>query len=134
MSSVPQFIDVEDKVAGPLTWKQLGWMIGMGAVLLLMFLMLDKVVMIVLSIPVVLLFVALAFYKPNGMPLASFFGHGALFLFRPKIALWERPIPRMVTVAPQSQVAKEVAPPVKKELNQDTLKELARMIDGGRGR
>ena len=73
MFNVPQFIDVEDKIAGPLTVKQLLWMIGMVAVLLAIFFSLDGAVMVIAAIPVVLLFVALAFYRPNGQPLRKEF-------------------------------------------------------------
>ncbi|EKD71060.1 MAG: hypothetical protein ACD_46C00281G0001, partial [uncultured bacterium] len=34
--NVPQYIDVEDKVAGPLTIKQLGWLIALGIMLLIL--------------------------------------------------------------------------------------------------
>lgn len=87
MFNVPQFIDVEDKIAGPLTVKQLLWMIGMGAVLLAIFFALDGAAMIVAAVPVVLLFVALAFYRPNGQPLIVYFGNAFLFLFRPKVMM-----------------------------------------------
>ena len=133
MSSVPQFIDIEDKVAGPLTIKQLGWMIALGAVLLLLFAVFDRVVAIVIGIPIALLFVALAFYKPNGMPMVSFIGHSFVYMFSPKVAMWERPIPEMTTVAPRTENKKEPAPQ-SKELNREKLKELARIIDSrGRG-
>lgn len=136
MSSVPQFVDVEDKIAGPLTWKQLLWMIAMGAVLLILFTTFGTTLAIVFGIPVVLLFIALAFYKPNGFTLASFIGQGVLFLFRPKVAVWERPVMPMVSVKPrsentQAQVA-EAQPD--KQLTRDKLKELARLMDSqGRG-
>jgi hypothetical protein len=128
MFSVPQFIDVEDKIAGPLTWKQLGWMIGMGAAVLVVFGIFDTSLAIVLTIPIVLLFCALAFYKPNGFPMTTFLGSGMLFLFRPKVAVWERPVP----VAPRKmEVTKKpaMAAPVAKELTREKIAELARMID-----
>lgn len=128
MSSVPQFIDVEDKIAGPLTWKQLGWMIGMGAIILTFFGLFETTLAIVLSIPIALLFLALAFYKPNGIPMISFIGHATLFLFRPKVAIWERPTPPMVEVEkPAPQAVPEV--PGSKRLTPDKLRELAQMID-----
>lgn len=128
MFSVPQFIDVEDKIAGPLTWKQLGWMIAMGAVLLVMFLMFKQGFALVAAVPVVLLFVALAFYKPNGFPLTTFIFHGTMFFFRPKIAVWERPVHHVVP---------EKKEPEKPEINEaeherpstDKIKELAKLID-----
>ena len=132
MSSVPQFIDIEDKVAGPLTWKQLGWMMAMGAIVLTLLGVLGTGAGIVVSIPVVLLFVALAFYKPNGFPMTAFIGQATLFLFRPKMAVWERPTPVMTSV--KSEAPKEVAQEVvgDKALTPDKLKELARLIDSQR--
>lgn len=131
MSSVPQFVDVEDKIAGPLTWKQLLWMIAMGAVLLVLFTTFGTTLAIVFGIPVVLIFLALAFYKPNGFPLVSFIGQAVLFLFRPKVAVWERPVISMVSVKPRSENTKEQATEVQpeKQLTRDRLKELARIMD-----
>lgn len=91
MFNVPQYIDVEDKVAGPLTAKQLMWMIGMGAVLLLLYSIFDQATFFILAIPIVLLFVALAFYRPYGQPLISFIGSSVLFFIRPKVYVWNRP-------------------------------------------
>jgi len=134
MSSVPQFIDVEDKIAGPLTWKQLGWMMAMGAIVLTLLGMLGTGAGIVISIPVVLLFLALAFYKPNGFPMTAFIGQAFMFMFRPKMAVWERPTPVMTSVksATPKQVVEEVSP--SKALTPDKLKELARLIDSQGGR
>ncbi len=131
MSSVPQFVDVEDKVAGPLTWKQLLWLMAMGAILLVIFLLFDSVVGIVLSIPVVFIFLALAFYKPNGFPLSMFIGQAFFFLFRPKVAVWERPTVPFVSTKPKEEPKKEAVSQetVTKELNREKLRELARIMD-----
>jgi hypothetical protein len=91
MTSVPQFIDVEDKVAGPFTWKQLGWMFAMGAVLFLLYTVMDPGLFYVLAVPVALFFIALAFYRPNGMAFPQFLFYSVSFLFRPKVMVWERP-------------------------------------------
>ena len=91
ITNVPQYIDVEDKVAGPLTAKQLFWMLGMGAALFLMWVLISvKVLFFILAVPVALVFVALAFYKPFGQSLGGFVGHGFMFLFAPKIYVWRR--------------------------------------------
>jgi uncharacterized protein (DUF58 family) len=131
MSSVPQFVDVEDKIAGPLTWKQLLWMIAMGAVLLVLFTTFGTTIAIIFGIPVVILFLALAFYKPNGFTLSSFIGQAVLFLFRPKVAVWERPVMPMVSVKPRAENKESKASFVQpeKHLTRGTLKELARMMD-----
>lgn len=88
--NVPQYIDVEDKVAGPLTAKQLLWMIGMGAALMVLWSTLEKGIFIVAAIPVGGAFIAMAFYRPYGRPLTSFIGSGATYLFSPKIYSWKR--------------------------------------------
>lgn len=127
MFSVPQFIDVEDKVAGPLTWRQLLWMIGMGAVLLTAFNTFDNTLAIIIAIPTILIFVAFAFYRPNGFPLTTFVFYTILFLFRRKISVWERPVKPLPTA---KEPEKKTGPAdVKKQINQEKLKELARILD-----
>lgn len=92
MTSVPQFIDVEDKVAGPLTWKQLGWMIAMGACLFLVYTFFSGILFYLIAVPIVILFVALAFFRPNGMAFPQFLFYSITFLFRAKVSVWERPV------------------------------------------
>ncbi len=87
---VPQFINIEDKVAGPLTGKQLLWMIGMGAALLVLWNTLEDNAFFVAAIPVVLIFCAFAFYRPYEQSMVEFVGHSVIFLFQPKIYIWKR--------------------------------------------
>ncbi|TXI34603.1 MAG: PrgI family protein [Candidatus Moraniibacteriota bacterium] len=129
MFSVPQFIDVEDKIAGPLTWRQLLWMIGMGAALLTVFGMFDTGLSIIISIPIVLIFCAMAFYRPNGFPMTTFVSSGVMFLFRPKVAVWERPTMPIGTTKAAPPVAKKEEVAVEKQMTADKLAELARIID-----
>lgn len=129
MFSVPQFIDVEDKIVGPLTWKQLLWMIGMAGALLIVFSLFDTTLSIIIAIPVVLIFCLMAFYQPSGLPMTTFLGSATMFVFRPKVAVWERPAMALPTVkAPANQQAPTQAP-IEKELTREKLAELARLID-----
>lgn len=132
MFNVPQYIDVEDKVAGPLTAKQLLWMIGMGAVLLVLWNIFAFGTFAVLAIPVILIFVAFAFYKPYGQPMVVFAGNVLMFLFRPKVYIWHRPY----EATPLTQKAPEPAqtePMKNTEESQkaavDTLHELSAALD-----
>ncbi|MFZ1654789.1 MAG: PrgI family protein [Candidatus Moraniibacteriota bacterium] len=127
MFSVPQFIDVEDKIAGPLTWRQLLWMIGMGITLLVLYNMIGTTGFFVIGVPLILLFSALAFYRPHGTPLIVFLFHGFSFLFRPKVAVWERPMAR---VQPTPAAAPRVAEaPKEKHITQEELRRLANIMD-----
>ncbi len=131
MSSVPQFIDVEDKVAGPLTWRQLLWMIGMGVLLLVVYNMIGGIGFIVSAIPIILIFCALAFYRPQGQPLIGFIGHGFFFFFRPKVAVWERPVIRQREVVVKPQKMSGVTEGSTKGISRDKLQDLARILDQG---
>lgn len=126
MFSVPQFIDVEDKIAGPLTWRQLLWMIGMGVTLLVIFNLIGQLGFIIAGVPIVLLFSALAFYRPHGQPLIVFFFHAITYIFRPKVAVWQRPTKRA-----RKELPIVASQPVKREkrISPEELSRLARLLD-----
>jgi hypothetical protein len=125
--NVPQYIDVEDKIAGPLTAKQLGWIVGLGIILLVLWNMLPKPVFFILGLPLSVLFVALAFYKPYGQPLGSFVIFGIMYFFRPKVYFWKRTPQRNVQAAPKVQATEKYLP--EKRLTSQSLKDLAQLLD-----
>lgn len=134
--NVPQYIDVEDKVAGPLTAKQLGWLFLMGGILVVMWLMItNKVVFFVGAIPVVFIFVSLAFVRPYGQTLISFVMAGIGFFIMPKIYVWKRTVqasqlPNIATKqkeAKSEQLAKSHEE--RKEKALENLRGIAKIID-----
>jgi len=129
--NVPQYIDVEDKIAGPLTAKHLLWMFAMGGVLLILWTILEKTYFIVCAIPVVIIFLALAFYRPYNQPFIKFIFSGFVFLLRPKIYSWQR-MPKMKNEDDQHKKAQN-QPVQKKEkkVTAEEIKELAKIIDSG---
>lgn len=69
---VPQFIDIEDKIFGPLTWRQflyLGGGVGMAVVI---FLTTNFIVFIIFGLPLAILALALSFFKINNRPFSYF--------------------------------------------------------------
>ncbi len=91
--SVPQYIDVEDKIAGPLTARQFLWLLAFGAVLIVLWNLFDnKATFYVVAFFLFLLFGAFAFYKPHGVSLVTFVGYALTFLIQPKIYVWRRPV------------------------------------------
>lgn len=125
--SVPQYIDVEDKVAGPLTAKQLGWIVVLGVVLLIMWNMLSKPLFFILGIPLAILFVAMAFYKPYGQPLGNFIIFGIMYFFRPKIYFWKRTPQKDTDSVQKKQVVENNL--VNKKLTSESLRDLAQILD-----
>jgi hypothetical protein len=130
MYNVPQFIDTEDKIVGPLTAKQLGWLFGAGAIILVLWNLLDFGAFIITAILVLALFNAFAFYKPNGQSFLKFVISMVFFGFRPKIYIWKRDNQIKLTlkksVAKKSELGEKIR---KKALNQDKIQEISSLLD-----
>lgn len=120
---VPQFIEVEDKIFGPLTLKQFIWLAGGGGLCLLMFTLLPLYLTVLLGIPVMALSAGLAFFQVNGRPLIHAMEHAFGYFFGSKLYLWQQ---RQAKTAPQAAVAtaKPAALPVPK-LSESKLKDLS---------
>lgn len=127
MTSVPQFIDVEDKVAGPLTWKQLGWMIAMGVCVFLLYTIFSGVLFYMVAVPTILFFVALAFLRPNGIAFPQFLFYSVTFLFRPKVSVWERPVHRAISQS--KPVVETDKGEIKKAISSKDFAALAKQVD-----
>ena len=127
--NVPQYIDVEDKIAGPLTGKQLLWLFGLGAVLLVLWNMLDQVTFFIVAFPVAALFAALAFYRPYNQSLIGFIFSAVGFVFHPKLYVWQRTIPKIQKkqAPPKEKIVEKTA--AKKMFSPDELTGLARTLD-----
>jgi hypothetical protein len=127
--NVPQFIDIEDKIVGPLTAKQLGWMAIAGILLLIIWSLFEAAVFILLSVAVCGIFGALAFYKPYNQPLSKFIFSGFHYFYKPKVYVWKRYYDSIGTVSRVSSNSRQKAEPAKKVLQADKIKEIAKMVD-----
>ncbi|MDD2658000.1 MAG: PrgI family protein [Candidatus Pacebacteria bacterium] len=103
---VPQFIEVEDKIIGPLTLKQFIYVAGAGGLCVIFFIYLPIFVALLLTAPTIALAAALAFYKMNGKPFIEVLEAGFNYYTRSKLFLWKR---REVTAAEQGAAANERA-------------------------
>lgn len=90
--SVPQFVDVEDKVIGPLSIRQFLYMLGGAGIAVVLWLVLPKVLAIILDLPIILLAVGLAFYKVNGVALQTYIANLVGFVLRPNTRVWKREV------------------------------------------
>ncbi len=124
--NIPQFIDKEDKLVGPLTAKQLGWMAAAGVLLLVLFNIFDTSAFILASIPVLGIFGALAFYRPNNQPLLNFIFSSLSFTFRPKMYIWRR-LPEKITAKKSRGKVETVKE--KRIVNESKIEEISRLLD-----
>jgi hypothetical protein len=125
--NIPQFIDKEDKLVGPLTAKQLGWMAGAGTVLLVLFNIFDTSAFFLAAIPVVGIFGALAFYQPNNQPLIVFIFSSLSFTIRPKMYIWRR-LPEKIS-PPKKAKGKIEAIKERRIVNEDKIEEISKLLD-----
>jgi hypothetical protein len=124
--SVPQYIDVEDKIVGPVTAKQLGWLVLMGITLLVLWNTMPRVGFFLVGIPLGLMFLAFAFYKPYGQPLGSFILFGIMYFFKPKVYVWKRD-PQIAAPKKQEQAKQGVH--TEKKLTSQQIQGLANLLD-----
>lgn len=87
---VPQFIEIEDKIFGPLTWRQflyLGGGVGMSVV---MFFTIPFILFVILGVPLAILSSALAFYPINNRPFSFFLEAIFNYTSRQRLYLWRQ--------------------------------------------
>lgn len=87
---VPQFIEVEDKIFGPLTIKQFLYVAGGGGICFMLYTYLNFYIAILAIIPVAALSAALAFYKVNNQPFINIIEAGFKFMFANKLYIWKK--------------------------------------------
>ncbi|MBI3573951.1 PrgI family protein [Candidatus Kaiserbacteria bacterium] len=87
---VPQFIEVEDRIFGPLTLVQFIYLTGGVGFAFAMWLLLPLWAAILLGAPVALLGAGLAFWKVNERPLIATLQSAFEYAFHSKLYIWEK--------------------------------------------
>lgn len=95
---VPQFIDMEDKIIGPLTLKQFGYIVGAGGVSFIIWTFIPiRFIAILIIIPVAGLFLALAFVKYNNRSFGELLESAFTYYMGSKVYTWKQPNPEAST-------------------------------------
>lgn len=129
---VPQNIDLEDKIVGPLTLIQFLYVISGGVSIYLLFLTMGQsFVFWVLSVPIATIALALAFLKIQDQPLSHFIKAGLTYLTRPKVRVWQRHGINYsaIKAAPVKQKGATVLP--KRKIEKSELEKIAQVLDTG---
>lgn len=125
---VPQFIEVESKIFGPLTLKQFIYLVGGAGILFLLYVVLPIWLVFLLGLPIAIFALALAFYKINNQPFIKVVENALKYFFSSRLYLWKKIQPRAVVI---KQVKKEqkTSPIYMPKLTQNKLKDLAWSLD-----
>ncbi len=88
---VPQFIEVEDKIFGPLTLKQFIYLAGGGGLSFAIYRLLGSLFLSLIPIILILGFsAALAFYKINNKPFIYTVEAAFKYFFSSKLYIWKK--------------------------------------------
>ena len=124
---VPQFIDFEDKVFGPFTFKQFIYLAGGAGMCFVLLRTLPQFLAILLSIPVVALSVALAFYRMNNRPFIQLVEAFFKYIAGTRLYVWKRKDKQEKTV--QSRLGERYLHLEVPKLGESRLKDLTWSID-----
>ncbi|MCU0660118.1 MAG: PrgI family protein [Candidatus Pacebacteria bacterium] len=125
---VPQFIDVEDKIFGPFTFKQFLYLAGGAGIIYVLWKLLPAIIAIPLILPVAGLALALTFYKVNGRPFAQTIESWMKYITQDKLYLWKKRERRKTpekTPMPETEQVPIQAP----RLSGSKLKDIAWSLD-----
>ena len=86
--TVPQFIDVEDKIIGPITVRQFLLLVVGGLIIFLEFKLSDIALFIILAIPTFTVVAVFAFVKINSVAFHYFMLNMIQTLKKPKLRVW----------------------------------------------
>lgn len=87
---VPQFIEIEDKIFGPFTWKQFVYLLGGGGIAVVLFITTPFIIFVLLGLPIGGLAVLLAFYPVNNRPFSVYLESMLRFMGGNKLYLWRK--------------------------------------------
>ncbi len=86
---VPQFIEIEDKVIGPLTLRQFAYIAAGGFVLFLLYYLLQFWLWLIVGGIVGVFIVGLAFIKYNGRPFLVLIFAVFNYFWQPRLYIWK---------------------------------------------
>ncbi|MFH1632029.1 MAG: PrgI family protein [bacterium] len=131
---VPQFLDVETKIIGPITGRQFSILLGVLLVEFIIYrVFLSLVAILGLGLPVLFIGLIFSFAKINGQPFHYIMLNMIQTFRRPGMRVWDK---RITDAEIKAQMKKEEAPPViliprKAPLERSRLAEMTLVVNTG---
>ena len=123
---VPQFIEVEDRIFGPFTVREFIYLAGGAGFTAMLITMVPFYLALLLSLPVVLLSAALAFYKINNRPFVDVLQAAVYYFLSHRLYIWKKEVK---TAEGEAISAKKEEPVYVPKLSKSRLKDLAWSLD-----
>jgi hypothetical protein len=125
---VPQFIDIEDKIIGPISLRQFLILVGTAAIVFLLFKVLQIWLWIIVGGSIGALGMALAFLKINGQNFSRVAVNFLRYMINPRLYVWQRSGEKRNLVKEQPKIIKKEET-AKKRLSGSELEEMAKKLD-----
>lgn len=123
---VPQFIEVEDKIIGPLTIKQFVYLVGGAGLSFIVYTYVFFYLAIIIIAAIIPLSLALAFYKVNNKPFIDFLESAFLYYTKGNLYIWKKEEKKPEAKAAPAPLETQVYVP---RLSDSKLKELSWSLD-----
>ena len=123
---VPQFIEIEDTIVGPLTLKQFLYLAGGAGMSVVAYNFLPFLIAVIVIAVIGSLSLALAFYKHNNKPFIDLLEAGVMFYLGEKLYIWKKKDRVITNNTQQAQPPAQVYVP---RLSDSKLKDLTWSLD-----
>lgn len=128
---VPQFLDVEDKIIGPVTVRQFIEMVVGGLIILLFYQLFTFPVFVVLALIIMGLTLVIAFVKINGQPFHLFLLNFIQTLKSPKLKVWKKYYSANELKEEKNKEPVIAPPQLRAPIPTSKISEIALMVDTG---
>lgn len=126
---VPQFIEVEDKIVGPLTFKQFVFIAGGLGMAYVVFRILPLILAAPLIVAILGFAAALAFLEINGRPFLLALENGFYYFLHPKLYLWNNERSKKPAIKKAQEPSRGSASVYVPKLSDSKLHELSWSLD-----
>jgi len=131
---VPQFIDRETRLLGPLTVRQTLLFGGIAAILFVLYFLLAPFILMLISVLLLSMGTVVAFVRINGRPLSTFLFSFLGYFISPKLYLWKKrgdsakaPIQKK---GGESQISSQQSSPLQPiEIDEEKIRALAQQLN-----
>ncbi len=124
---VPQFIEVEDKIFGPLTLRQFIYLSGTAGIIIILWAILPTFLALLIGAPIAALGGALSFIKVNDRPFVNILESAFSFAIKSNLYIWKKRERRLThTTSEKEERPNTLTVPT---LSKSKLKDLAWSLD-----
>ncbi|HLD31073.1 MAG TPA: PrgI family protein [Patescibacteria group bacterium] len=130
---IPQFIDVEDKIIGPITTRQFVILLSAAIVLFILYKLTTFTFFLIFGFPTFAIGIVLAFIKINGQPFHFFLLNLLQTSRRPNLRVWNKELTsdELLGNLKKEEIKAVIKRPIKDVLEETKLSELSLIVNTG---